>query len=352
MSDQVEEFKKLLLNRDQIDAAMEEFAQTAAGSSAKEEKGSLVQYTLSVDGQTPALLNLFPKKDGTTTIQWNVGKNQEFSLAAAKHVVDKCSLMAPVRTNLSIPYLSTESRDTLLGLLIPERAKVEREQDVPHGKSWRIKGVQGDEITVNHYESGAFVVQGQPLMLLGETVDFLLELVEDKRSIVEAQLKTYSVNVSPDDILGETRARLPRSSEYVGDTIVAVLSPAVVLEKLDVQLADYSSFVLPVLRGLEGYIKKLFLDNGIHVGKEGIGEYLSGVNHRTVSDEVRVRIGCDSTCTAINQCYGYYQSQRHGLVHFDGAIETTRIVDSIEEVREIVDAVFGLIDETFAQIPK
>jgi len=52
-----------------------------------------------------------------------------------------------------------------------------------------------------------------------------------------------------------------------------MLSPSLVLNKLDVALTDYSAFAFPALRALEGYINLCYSSRGIVIGRNGFSGY-------------------------------------------------------------------------------
>ena len=77
-------FKGLSLNRELIEPALSNFE--VGISITPQEKEKFIEYTLSVPGKDAALLHIYRNKDGSTTLNYKVGKNQALSLAIAEYL--------------------------------------------------------------------------------------------------------------------------------------------------------------------------------------------------------------------------------------------------------------------------
>ena len=66
-----------------------------------------------------------------------------------------------------------------------------------------------------------------------------------------------------------------------------------------IELTDYTSFVFPVLRGLEGYLKQVLRDFDISVGKDGFGEIMETdkFGKYVLSEETKGKISVCLTVT-------------------------------------------------------
>jgi hypothetical protein len=138
---------------------------------------------------------------------------------------------------------------------------------------------------------------------------------------------------------------IPNAYDFVGDKLVSIISPALALRKLAIELSDYSCFTFPALRGLEGYVKLLFVHKiGVTIGKDGFGEHFqnNGELKTTIKSKHDLK-----TCHAIENSYQYYRNQRHGLFHTDAIIETTRIISNKHDADNIIENVTKIIEETY-----
>jgi hypothetical protein len=107
---------------------------------------------------------------------------------------------------------------------------------------------------------------------------------------------------------------------------------------------------MPALRGLEAYLKQLFLSKGIAVDShKGFGCYLTGITPAKLNSSIATQLGCHQTVTAIETSYQYWSSQRHGLSHVDGVVSTTRILNRTEADQILCD-VLRIIDESYAPL--
>jgi hypothetical protein len=125
--------------------------------------------------------------------------------------------------------------------------------------------------------------------------------------------------------------------------------------KLEIQLEDYSSFVFPVLRGLEGYIRQLLLLKGNEDGVKNVKRIGSlfiedGAGYSWFQDFAKSDIGCDQTCKALEKTYNFWKIRRHGLFHVDRPIKMTPIINKKEASETIIHEALNLIEETYCQI--
>ena len=336
-------YKNLALNRDLIKEAI-------SGYDAKlqveaNEDGNT--FTVFYDGKDKAIIRFYFNKNGKTTIQTNQGKNPALGDKVAKEVISQCQIAIASQGTLSIKPLTQESFDLMLEYLIDECNSTltsTKKNDI--GTLYELKGIQGDKVTLSYYNTKTFMVQGCPLFLHSQIVEFLSEYL-DLEDIVNSQLKLIKTDITAQQALQNLEAYLPNSYATLEPKIKAVLCPSLVLRNLDIELTDYSVFAFPALKGLEGYIKFLFFSKGVMIGKKGFGPHLREDTHNTLNENARVQINCDKTCKAINQCYGYYKSQRHGLFHADGVIRNTRLIEQKAEALAIINDVIEKIETSY-----
>lgn len=315
-------FKDLELNRSLIEEAINNFDEKLQIESNNEKTKFIAFY----NGQPRATINFFYKKNGKTTIQTTQGSNIELGTTIANEVVSQCQIAIASKGNFSIKPLTQENFDLLIEYLSEECDATVTKKHIQHGKQFNVTGVQGDSVYLNYYNNKTLSIQGCPVLLHSQIVDFLCEFLE-LQDIVNSQLKIIKTDITATEALNDLETYLPNSYSSLDDKLKAILSPSLVLKKLDIELTDYSAFAFPALKGLEGYIKVLFSSKGIIIGKSGFGDYLREDNHSTLNTDARQRLGCEKTCTSINKCYAYYRSHRHGLFHANGIIKSTRLIE-------------------------
>lgn len=342
--------KGLNIDRDKIGNVLNENYSKNFDISLEEKPNNLWVYKFKGTGVKPAILNVYYVNDGTTTLHYKLGANQELSLEIASLIKDSCSIKEFKSNSFYLKSIRNVDFETILEYLALEN-EIESDAANTKGRIVKIKGKQGDKITLHHFSNGAFQAQGKPRMIFNDVIAILSEVMPFK-DIVNSQLEFYETNLTADDILGELEARLPISSPYLLEKVKSVLSPSLALRKFVVELDDFSAFAFPVLRGLEGVLKQIYLDNGIVIGKEGFGEYLhidgSGLNV-TLTNKTKIIINCGKTHKAICDIYSFYNYNRHGLFHMDGTVVTSRILNRTE-AENIINNALNLIEGSISSI--
>ncbi len=264
----------------------------------------------------------------------------------AQHIVEQCSITVASKNALSIRGISEEDFELLKEYMTDEcQAVVDEPTEIPHGTSYKVSGHQGDNVTLTYYENSTFMMQGVPLLLHSQIIEFLSDIL-DLENVVQAQLTQIKTGIKSDEVLLEMSGYLPTSFDELDSTIKALISPSIALSKLNIELDDYAVIAFPALRGLEAYVKDLFARKGIIINRDGFAPYLNPEYHATLSDGSCMRIACEKTCTAINRCYGYYKDQRHGLFHASGILANTRILSVRQDAINVVNQVLRLIEES------
>lgn len=341
--------KSLNLDQSKIEAAAQEFAQqNGATLTGPRPKGKAEEYELRVEGSKPALLHVFKRNDGTTTLHSGVGQNQELSKAFADHIAKSCSREAAENRPLVLAKLQEDTWQFLLDYLKSESCKVSEEPQ-QHGKRFKVIGPQQDQVVLYRYDSGKFMMQGKAMGVYAMVASALCELHEDKREVLEAQLQTVPVTTTIDGLYAELHEHLPSAAGFLGDTGCAILAPAIALTKVEIPLSDYSVVAFPALRGLEYYMKALLVRNNLTVkAAEGLGAYFT--------TQGAVKSGCTLNCKptigALETSYELHGKHRNALFHADGAAPVmTRILEDKQQATDIVFEVLRTIEMTYAAIP-
>lgn len=341
-------YKSLNLERDKIESAIKNFSEKALVQ-IHSKPHNLYIYTVKAESESLATLNVYYLNDGTTTILAETGKNHSLSKKIADYVVEKCEVKNIPEKSLYIKKLSEDDFTTLLEFLQDFNAKVEEGKNLPHGKQYKIISPYGDYVLLNKYDAGSFQVQGRGKIIKSWVIEGLTGLLPYKE-IIDAQLKELDVNVSPETVISGLENVIPTAFEFLGNKLQAIMSPAIALNSVNITLSDYSAFVFPALKGLEGYIKKLLSENNVIVGNDGFGSILVGGSTDRLNSTTIATINNTKIVRAIEECYTYYKKQRHGLFHVDGIVETSRVISKREEANEIITEIFDIIQKTYSNI--
>ncbi|MEI6705951.1 MAG: type II toxin-antitoxin system RnlA family toxin [Methylococcales bacterium] len=339
-------FKGLCLNRELIDTSLKTYGENI--DIIREEKEKFIEYKISLPNQEIALLQVFYNKDGTTTLGCNVGKNKPLSIKISEYLKEKCSVAGNItRPSLSVNDVTEGNFQLILEFLKEEcGASVSEPVSIQHGKQHKITGKQGDLLTFNLYNTKKLLIQGRPSLLYSDAIEILSGLF-DYKDIINAQLKVVQVDITADEVVSELKILMPNAYGFMENKLISIISPALALRKLEIDLSDYGCFAFPALRGLEGYIKILFLKRmNIAIGKDGFGEHFySSELKNDLKSKHELKL-----CHAIEKSYKYYKTQRHGLFHVDSIIETTRVISNKSEANSIVEKTIEIIEETYTSI--
>lgn len=341
-------YRSLNLNRSKILSVLESTGLTFIGPTPK-GVGKEIHFHVSYEDESVAVLVFYYNNDGTTTIGTSKGKNTKRSEELAKLISEKCLISSLSNISLYIKDMpSTDFDDAMTYLREECGAQLDGTTDISGGKQYKYTGSSGDKLTIKYFNNHAMQVQGKPLFLYSDLMEILCELLPYEK-IVKPQFETVRVNCTTAEILSELEAALPRAYGFLHHKTKAIISPSLALKRIEIDLEDYTAFTMPALRGLEAYLKQLFLSKGVTVNSQGFGQFLTGNKPDTLNSDTVTRLGCQKIVGAIEKSYRYWNLNRHGLFHVDGVVATTRTVNR-QEADSIVRDVLQIIDESHALI--
>ena len=344
-------FKNLNLDRDKIYSAIK--TNYPQANTQMKKKGNAIHIEINYDG-VKALLIIYHNNDGTTSINPNVGKQQEVSNKIAQIIVSMCLLDDRKYFDLSLKDIDSVDYGNLIKYLIEDSdLGVSLCNEEKNEKYLRVtlKSKYDDSLYIKYYTNGTLQLQGKPLHLYNDARLFLcVRLSLD--DVINHQSKRYKVAIKPSDIRYELQALLTYAYGFLDEQIIKMLACAISLKKISLDIEDYSFLAYSAIRALEGYIKQLFLNRGIQINKDGFTTEIFSwvISTHTLTKKIREKIGCDKTCNAIETCYSYYNKHRHTLFHTEGIPSTTRLIESQSDADRIVDKVIELIEQTYESI--
>ena len=205
----------------------------------------------------------------------------------------------------------------------------------------------GDKLTINVYQTGTLTLQGKPAYLYGEAISFLSYCndisVDD---IVNSINSFHDVNVKTSEVRNDMEVLMPRAYGNIDETIIKLLSPSILLRKVNVDLEDYSCYAFPALRALEGYIKYLFGLKGIEIGYN----FANIFNGDVLTPQIAVRIGDTTFQSEVERLYDYFKKNRHIHFHTEQNLSVTKFIEGKHEADEIINTVLNLIESSYANI--
>lgn len=348
------DFKNLPLDREKIDDCIKKYFSNTAKIK-QENTINGCNYTINIDNDEYRL-SLYFKKYGKTTITYKTGKfdnyekNRELAVYISKNAVYNENSQANI--NYSTNKLDNDTFGLILDFLKEEvGCEISEQQQTDYQICYKIKFIELDDtFTINKYTTGKVHFQGRPLKIYSDLYPMLCEFI-DKDDIVKINEELHQVHIKKSELFEELEYKLPLSYNQLSETIKKILLGSLVFRKMSVDLEDYTPFVFSSLRALEGCIKLKLVLNGIRFdGKDnfhGIFEENKSRNTYELCTQVEEQINCQDTKNLLEEYYSYYAKHRHSLFHTNSVVETSRLIDTKEEVNRIIDTVFELIEKGY-----
>ena len=337
--------KKLNLNRETYRNYITNDLSKLYEHTVEDKPGNLKICKFIKTGEKLAQLNIYENNDGTTTLHYAVGQNQDLSQKIAEEIVKISAIKEFKSHSFYIKSIRNEDFKALIDIIIEYGNIVEEE--IVDGKKTTIKirGKQGDKIVITKHSNNAFQVQGKPMLLFNEIIEVLSDFMAFEE-IIQQQLTFYETNLTTADIRGELQAKLPNSFHLIEDKLKVIITPCLALQKIDIELEDYSAFAYPSLRAIEGVLKQIFLKNGKTIGyKEGFGEFIIKDNGKyTLESEFEKELNNTGIASKICNLYKYYNIHRHSLFHIDEDIINSKVI-SLHEANNIITTSLAIIDD-------
>lgn len=314
--------------------------------------GNTFQMLMLIDGNKFGL-SVYENSDGTTTLTKMGSYSAEVFNQVAEQIKAYCTAGNGGAFQISISKFPDEHAKNLLKYLNSEGTiEIQKEE---HGYLLtRFKGHQGDVLTVKQYSNGTIQLQGRWAMLAACAQDFLSTVLPYSEA-VKAQLETFSVPISVQEVRSELEGRLPFSVAKLNSVVAAQLTSALIMTKVDLHLPDYGAVAFPALRGLEGFIKTELWNAGFQPSSaNSLGEYFTQgktVGSYAMHAAVAAKAG-EPLCSLLVHCYTLYATQRHGIAHMDADPQTSRVIPSLAEAKTIVSQVFDIIERFYCKLTK
>ncbi len=339
--------RKLNLNRELYQNYINNILSKEFQHSIEDKPNNLKILKFIKTGAKQAQLNIYENLDGTTTLHYAVGQNQELSKKIAEDIVSISSIKEFKAHSFYIKSIRDVDFDAFLEIIVEYGNKIADERCEGNRRLLTLRGKQGDKIVVIKHNNNAFQVQGKPMLLFNEIIEVLSDFMTFEE-IIKEQLKFYETNLTAADIRGEMEAKLPNICNLLEDKLKVIITPSLALQKIDIELEDYSAFTYPILRSIEGVLKQIFLKYGKEVDyKKGVGEYLIKEQGVYILDkEFKNEINNPAIESKICNLYKYYNMHRHSLFHVDDDIISSKVI-SLQEANNIITTSLSVIDECY-----
>lgn len=301
-----------------------------------------------------AQLDFYKKRNNGLTLVCS-GENLELSKELSNAFASKfCSAEAKAQT-CCFENINEESFNSLYNYLweeetIKEKAREEKEHQTDKYSCIKISSYHGDCLTINFYKSGKLVLQGKPAYLMAMVLCHISSLPEvSENNILETyeELLNFS-QFAKKEPHEDLKNALPNAFSKLDETTIKILSPALVLSKIDLTLTDYSCFTFPALRALECLLITILDKRGIsYIPKNGLGSIFSfdhATKKHTLAPKHKIHFQ-NNEQLFLESLYENLKKHRHTLFHPNKPILSSRIISEHDEANDIIQEVLDFFEK-------
>lgn len=326
------------------------------------DKPERIQYAISSNGNT-IKLDFIKCKGGLLTIYPNVGTQVDISTRIADSIYDRVKnniVDSPFAHGFSI-IISESDFSTIIELLeglngvVLQNYSEQLKSGQAKYRLYRFIGPCEDTVTLKYYLStNRMQVQGKPLSLFTEIVSMVSECGTPSDEVVDAHLRYCSLNVSRDDILEEMKETLGEDVfDFLSSTQKALLATTFILDKIEVDMLDYSGLITPALRAYEGFSKKIFARKGLACeGDQQLGTFFERANKMepfTMKTSYSEKLDAE-TVRNLTSMYDFYYRKRHPYAHASAYDFSTTIISSRKSAEEIFCEIIAKIKLYYSRL--
>lgn len=244
----------------------------------------------------------------------------------------------------SIPYFSDDDFQAFVEIITESDNDIKFTKNDYDSKNIYHFLLNADTVTVTLFKTGhhKLLVQGKNTFLFQVITTTIIEL--DESSKVEQILgSAYRIRVEREKVDKAYKpVELGLPANYP-NSIKRLIKQSIINLDYYIESEDYSQYVFPALRALEGHIKYLIMIAGGTVSKN-----FSQFNRASPAAPYSYVASLTdlSKKSSIETCYNYYKSQRDTAFHFGdiiGLSDSTRLIDNKEEADEIIKKCIEMI---------
>lgn len=246
-----------------------------------------------------------------------------------------------------LPYFKEDDFQALADLIKEENEHILiTTENFPSKKVYKFE-LDGNKLVTTLFKSKnqKILVQGENSILFQIVISMIIEL--DGTNRIETILSSaYRTTIDTKKIDNSFNSLFPTFPPEYPENTKRLIKQSIINLNYFVESEEYSQYAFSALRALEGHIKYLITSAGGMIGrsfntfnKDNTGAYIfTG----TIIDT--------SQKPQIEKCYNYYKSERDTIFHFgdilgSSGVDTTRMVETKDEVDEIIKKCIALICE-------
>ena len=345
------EYKGIYIDRDAFQEKLAKFqADTTIKIIETLENSKFKKFVVTVPGyEVESTISYWEVAGGKVTLSLNECKNKELGKKLLEYVVQETQFSSKLQAPIYIKDFSQEKLDELLAYIdVYSIGKIVDTKKRPNGVTTVVEGPYGDQCQLNYFTNSAFNIQGKSGLLKSKLVEALSEFLPFS-DIVQATLDSYEVkDLDKSEAEKLLDARIPTATSYLNPTVKAILIPAIITYRLEIETTDYSFMSFASFRALEGFLKQILFEHNTPIS-DNFGEKFdkNSVTHKYfLKPNVENVVNCQYTKAVLEKGYNYLKQNRHIHFHVDGTIAGTTLIEDISVVRGFIDDIFDTIESS------
>lgn len=354
-------FEKLILDRKLLQPTITEFCNNKSYrlEIPHDTDVKKLRCIITCVGQESAIIDCHLRNDGTTTIQYKIGKNQQLGLEIAEFIKNKLCTEEISSLNLAISGICQEDFGVVLEEITNNSENEEIVIDTSNisgGTLYKLHSkLYSDNLNLSFYPNvKKLLIQGKPLSCY-KVVAYALALILDTDTLGRILYKkddADAIIVRTEMAEDSLKEKLPNSFNQLPDILKKLLISSYCIKCASPKLLDYSMLTYAELRSLEGIIKENLSQNGLSPLPEFIGTLFE--KDGSITGQVKFILKQDtasqfsgSNQSAIENAYSYYKAKRHALFHMDEIVEASSRIKSLQEANNICNKIYQLIEDIY-----
>lgn len=304
-----------------------------------------LMYVYKLENNYKDLINIeFVKVKGHSNNKYNERADKLAKMALKDRV--KC-----INTGanwFTIPAFKKEELQTIIELMTKDMNELEVENIRDDQTRYVCKlRLEENEITITLYKTGnrTLMIQGSMNTVFQMFLTYINELlgINKIKSVIS---NVYRKKIDNSKIIDDYKKICPSLPIDYPDSCKDLIHQSLINLNYYIDAIDYSQYVFPALRALEGHIKYVCNKNAITVTRTFDVFDLDKINNRYfLTSNQRIP---STTKQYIEKMYNYYVINRHTLFHIGdmiGLAVNTRTLETKQEADEIIKEVISMINE-------
>ncbi len=356
-------FKNLHLERDKIDDNIGQFSKDNAlevRAINSNSTGKVKRATIGAVGINDGFIDLYLNSNGTTTINWKIGKNQILGEKLAIYLLNTLDPEQFSSVNFSLKGISSDDIDPIIDEIESSTENGNKEFDIETKENSDVKKLiyvhsreHDDTLTITHFKTTKrLLIQGKTLFTYRRIIYLLSELLDlNGLQKVLSYTDEDTVSIVRDEIAKDyLKEKLDQSFEHLPQFIQKLLISGCCVKLASPSLPEYSMLLFPDLRALEGVLRTILGEYDMFVEDEkyGFGCFFNVQQDCAIlRDEFKDNITSPELMTGMENAYSFFRKHRHTLFHMRDFAEASRKIDTLDKALALSNETYLLINKIY-----